>query len=274
MKKRYVPKTGIIATLGPASGTETVLRKMVLAGMDIVRINFSHGTYSDYESWIQTVRKINKKYRRRIRIMGDLEGSRIRIGRFKRKQFVLLEKNKIVYLIKAEQGDGKYIPFDYTGRLSDVKEAEYIYIDDGNIVLKIKSVDKEKIKAVVLAGGILKPRKGVNIPGAKLKFSAITEKDERDIEFIAKHELDYAAQSFVRNRKDVLTLKNRFDKAHLSIPVIAKIENRAGIKHIDSIIREADGIMIARGDMGVSIPIYQVPIVQKTIIKKCKNISL
>ncbi len=267
--KRYIPKTRIICTIGPASCSEKILRKMMTAGMDVIRINFSHGSYSEYKDWVGKIKKINKRYRRRIKILGDLEGGRIRIGHFKNHKDIVLEKNRVVYLVKDEsEGNGKYIPFDYKGDLEDLKSARFIYIDDGRIVLEIKEIQKDRIKTRVVIGGILKERKGINIPGAKLKFPPLTEKDKRDIEFAIENGFDFIAQSFVRNEKDILALKRKIQS---NIKIIAKIENQQGIDNIDGIIQVSDGIMIARGDMGISIPVYKVPFVQKSIIKKCKS---
>jgi len=269
MGGRYIPKTKIICTLGPASAKETVLRKMVLAGMDVVRMNFSHGTYADYLSYLEVVRRINRRYRRHIKLLADLEGPRIRIGYFKDHEPIVLEKNTLVYFFPGEEGSGRRIPFDYQGSLKDIAGAEYVYLDDGNIVLRIKSVDEEKIKARVVVGGKLKERKGMNIPGAKLKFSSITEKDKQDISFILENGFDFVAQSFVRRAQDAIEVKKRVEKGLQQCQVISKIENREGICNIDRIISVSDGIMIARGDMGVSIPIQEVPLVQKEIIRKC-----
>ena len=270
MKSYYRPKTKIICTLGPSSQSEKILRKMVLAGMDAVRINFSHGNYSDYVSRIETVRKINKKYRRAIKILGDLEGPRVRIGRLKKP--MLLENRRTFYFVQHDvAGEKKTIPFDYEGSLYDLRGGEYIYIDDGNIVLKIRKIEKEKIKTIVVTGGILKQRKGVNIPGAQLKFPSITEKDKADIEFAMEQRFDYIAQSFVRNKKDILEVRTRVEEKSRSCKVIAKIENREGIGNIDRVMEASDGIMIARGDMGVCVPIYQIPIIQKEIIRKCNT---
>ena len=269
--RRYIPKTKIICTLGPASSEETILRKMVFAGMDTARINFSHGRYSDYISCMETIEKINKKYKRHIRILGDLEGPRVRVGHFKNHKPLSLKKNKIVYLVKAGEGDEKYIPFDYKGSLKDIEGAEFIYIDDGNIVLKPITVDEERVKARVVVGGILKERKGINIPGAKLAFPPMTEKDTKDIQFAMENRFDYIAQSFVRGRKDVLEVRKKAKDNLPKCKIISKIENREGVRNIDSIIDVSDGIMIARGDMGVSLPIYQVPLIQKEIIGKCNK---
>jgi len=267
--KKFIPETKIIATIGPSCISETVLRKMVLSGLDMIRINFSHGTYEDYIKHIENVRKINRKYRRAIKIIGDLEGFRIRVGFFKNRKEVFLEKNKSIYLVKNIYGNEKEIPIDYRGNFHDFEKAEYVFVDDGNIVLKIKDIDKDKIKVKVITGGILKQRKGINVPGAELKFKTLNEKDKKDIKFAVENNFDFIALSFVRNKGDILNVKKEIGKK--KIKVIAKIENREGIKNIDEIIDVSDGIMIARGDMGISISFYEVPFVQKEIITRCKN---
>lgn len=265
-----MPKTKIIATLGPASGNYTILRKMFAAGLDVVRLNFSHGTPKQHLELIELVRRLNKKYRRRIRIMQDLEGFRIRIGRFKGTKTRELKNRTVVWLTNDTEADGpKIIPFDYKGDLSRIKPKQLIYIDDGNLILRVKSISATSIKAEVLEGGILKERKGINIPDADLGFEGMTEKDKRDIKFGIKNKVDYIALSFVRDEKDVREAAELI-KAHLpACRLIAKIESRQAIENIDKIIDAADGIMIARGDMGIAVPIYKVPIIQKQIIKKC-----
>lgn len=265
-----MPKTKIIATLGPASGNYTILRKMFAAGLDVVRLNFSHGTPKQHLELIELVRRLNKKYRRRIRIMQDLEGFRIRIGRFKGTKTRELKNRTVVWLTNDTEADGpKMIPFDYKGDLSRIKPKQLIYIDDGNLILRVKSISATSIKAEVLEGGILKERKGINIPDADLGFEGMTEKDKRDIKFGIKNKVDYIALSFVRDEKDVREAAELI-KAHLpACRLIAKIESRQAIENIDKIIDAADGIMIARGDMGIAVPIYKVPIIQKQIIKKC-----
>jgi len=271
-KNKTMVKTKIICTLGPSSSTETLIRKMMLEGMDVVRFNFSHGNFAQYISWIKLVRKINKKYRRRIRILQDLEGPRIRIGGLRNHKPVMLKKRHIVWLIKEGlHEENNVIPFDYQGRIAAIRGVKFIYVDDGNIVLKIKEIDKKKIKTEVVMGGILKEHKGVNIPGARLEFPRISEKDKKDLAFGIEQKVDFIAQSFVRDKKDILEIKNRIKDKLPDCPVIAKIENQDGIRNIDEIIDASDAIMIARGDMGVSVPIYKIPIIQKTIIKKCNR---
>ena len=250
-------KTKIICTIGPASDSITVLRKMMLAGMDVARLNFSHGTHRQHCKRIHLIRQLNKKYSRHIRILQDLEGYRIRIGSFKDKKEIAIKKGQLVFLSNQKTFTcDNVIPFDYTGRLTDIKSGSYIYVDDGNIALLAKAVTNKYIKAKVVAPGILKERKGINIPEVNLRIKGLTDKDRADIEFGIKNKVDYIAQSFVRDRKDVLQVRDLITQRLPGCKVIAKIENRQGIRNIDEIIECSDGIMIARGDMGVSIPIY------------------
>jgi pyruvate kinase len=265
-----MPRTQIIATLGPASSNYTVLRKMFTAGLDVVRLNFSHGSYDKHLNAIQLVRKLNSKYRRHIRIMQDLEGFRIRIGRFKGAKSRLLKNRTVVWLTNDAEACGpRTIPFDYEGDLNRIRAGTLIYIDDGNLILRVKSSSANSIKTMVVEGGILKERKGINIPGVDLGFEGITTRDKKDIEFGIKHCVDYIALSFVRDEKDVRQAASLIKPGLPECRIVAKIENRQAIDNIDGIIDAADGIMIARGDMGVAIPIQEVPIIQKRIIKKC-----
>ena len=265
-----MPKTKIIATLGPASSNYTVLRKMFTAGLDVVRLNSSHGSYKKHLECIELVRQLNKKYRRHIRIMLDLEGFRIRVGRFKHTNEKLLKQRTVVWLTNVEDDDGpKKIPLDYKGDLSRIKPDQYIYIDDGKLALRVKSGSANSVKAVVVEGGVLKERKGINIPDVDLAFDEISDKDKKSIEFGIKHAVDYIALSFVRCEKDVRRAAAMIKPFLPDCRIIAKIENRKAIDNIDRIIDAADGIMVARGDMGVAVPIYEVPIIQKRIIKKC-----
>jgi pyruvate kinase len=265
-----MPRTKIIATLGPASGGYTVMRKMYTAGLDVARLNFSHGSHKQHLENIELVRRLNEKYRRHIRIMGDLEGFRIRVGRFKGAKTRELKNRTMVWLTNDPASSGpKTIPFDYQGSLSRIKPKQLIYIDDGNLILRVESSSPGSIKAKVLEGGILKERKGINIPGVDLGFKSMTRKDKEGIEFAVRHGLDYVALSFVRSAADVLEAFALIKPRLPECQIVAKIENRQAIGNIDAIIGVTDGIMVARGDMGVCVPIHQVPIIQKRIIKKC-----
>ncbi len=263
-------RTKIIATLGPASSNYTILRKMFEAGLDVVRLNFSHGSHQQHLENIEIIRKLNKKYRRHIRIMQDLEGFRIRVGRFKGPKTKQLKNRTIVWLTNDEQTQGpKTIPFDYEGSLSKILPGQLIFIDDGNLILRVKNSSEKSIKSTVVEGGILKERKGINIPEADLEFAGMTEKDRKDIEFGIEHGVDYVSLSFVRDANDVREAVELIKPSLPNCQIVAKIENRQAINNIDEIIDAADGIMIARGDMGVSLPIQEVPIIQKHIIRKC-----
>ena len=265
-----MPRTRIVATLGPASNNYTVLRKMVRAGLDVVRLNFSHGTHKQHLESVNLIRQVNRKCRRRIRIMQDLEGFRIRIGHFDGGKTKALKPRSAVWLTNDMQAQGpKTISFDYTGDLNRIKPGQMIYIDDGNLALRVDGVHADSIRATVIEGGILKERKGINIPGANLAFKGMTAKDKEDIPFGIRHKVDYIALSFVRDADDVRKAAEIVKPNLPHCQIVAKVESRQAIRNIDEVIDAADGIMIARGDMGVAIPIYEVPIVQKKIISKC-----
>ncbi len=267
-----MPKTKIISTLGPASEKASVLLKMIRAGMDVVRLNFSHGTHREHLERILLVRALNKKYHRHIRILGDLEGYRIRIGRLKGGAPVEIRKKEILWLTQEDiSGEGDIIPFDYRGSLKGIRKGLHIFIDDGNIAVVVEGCEKKRLKTRVVIPGTIKEHKGINIPGAKFSFKGLKPKDAVDIDFCVKHGLDYIAQSFVRTKDDIQIIRKRLGDCGQKIRLIAKIENREGIRNIDDIIRVSDGIMIARGDMGVSLPIYEVPLIQKAIIRKCNR---
>lgn len=262
-------RTKIIATLGPASENETTLRKMFIAGVDVMRLNFSHGSHSEHMRRILLIRKLNKKLRRSIKIMQDLEGYRIRVGRL--KQPIELKKHSSLYFTQGDspEHDGE-ISFDYAGPLKGIRNGTLIYIDDGRIVLEVKAREKKRLKVKVLVGGLLKENKGINIPGVDLEFPAVTAKDKNDIKVAIKEKLDYVAQSFVRKAEDLRLLRRLLSARHPGCKIFAKVENRTALKNLNEIIDEADGIMVARGDLGVCIPIYKVPVIQKEIIKQCR----
>jgi pyruvate kinase len=265
-------KTKIICTIGPASDNVTVLRNMMLAGMDVARLNFSHRSHASHKYCIDLIRELNRRYRRHIEILQDLEGYRVRVGRFKHKKSIELKKRQQVILTNQDiLGERDVIPFNYEGSLNKIKPGSSIYIDDGNIALVVKSSAKEYLKAEVVIPGSLKENRGINIPDVALSFKGLTDKDRVDIQFGIENKVDYIAQSFVRNKNDIIQVKNIVKPDLPNCKIIAKIENRQGIKNIDEIIDVSDGIMIARGDMGVSIPIYEIPVVQKLIIKKCNQ---
>jgi len=262
-------KTKIVATLGPASSSEAALRKMFIGGLDIVRLNFSHGSHPEHLHRIGLVRALNKKMRRAIKIMQDLEGYRLRIGRL--KEPVELRKESRFYLSQEDIiGNKNEVGFDYKGPLAILKKGTSIYIDDGKIELVVEKIEKRRLKVKVSVPGILKERKGINIPDIKLDFKALTEKDRDDVRIAVKERLDYVAQSFVRNAGDIKELKRIIRPRAPQGGIFAKVESREALANIDGIIKEADGIIVARGDLGICVPIYKVPLIQKEIVRKCR----
>jgi len=265
-------KTRILATLGPACAAPAMLRKLYAAGLDAVRLNFSHGTPQDHEAGVNLVRELNRKLRRHILILQDLKGNRIRIGRLKAP--LELKKRQRVTLIQADAaGRPGEIPFDYRGSLKVIKKGHLVYIDDGNIALEVKAGGRDSLTCEVTAGGLLKERKGVNIPLARLDFPLLSDEDRADMEFGVKHRLDFIAQSFVRSREDVLAVARLVKPRHPACRIIAKIEAREAVKNLEEIADAADGIMVARGDMGVMFPLWEVPMLQKRIIKLCNRLG-
>ncbi len=265
-------KTGIICTMGPSTRSIKILKSMADSGMTVVRLNFSHGTFEQYEKDIALVRKLNKQYNKKVKILGDLEGHRIRVGKLKGSKPVALKKGqKLTLTLEPIIGNSNTVSIDYSGPITDFKKGLAIFIDDGNLKLTVKSVSKSFIVTEVEMDYLLKEHKGVNIPDAKLHFPEIEEHDMKHIEFAIKHKLDYIANSFVRNKADMVALQKTVQQKHPNCKLVAKIEDREGIENIISIIEACDGVMVARGDLGISIPLWTVPIVQKYLIKKCRS---
>ncbi|MCK5707604.1 MAG: pyruvate kinase [Candidatus Aureabacteria bacterium] len=265
-------RTKIICTLGPTSQTEDVLKRMADAGMSVARFNFSHGKHADHLRLMEMVRKINKKHGLEIKLLQDLEGYRIRIGAFKRHKPIPVKNGQTVFLTaKPVPGEGNIIPFDFDGSLEAFKDLEHIFIDDGTICLKIIRILKDRIQAKVLVGGDINEHKGINVPGIRFRIEGLTDKDKKDVLLGIDQKVDFIAQSFVRKADDMLALKEAVKDKHPKCKFIAKIENEEGLDNIDEIIDVSDGIMVARGDLGVSMPIYEVPVFQKMIIRKCNR---
>ncbi|PIS46488.1 MAG: pyruvate kinase [Elusimicrobia bacterium CG08_land_8_20_14_0_20_51_18] len=262
-----MPKTKIIATIGPASADPVTLRKMFIFGLDAVRFNFSHGSCPEYLKNLRTVRTLNKKMRRRIKTIADLKGNRIRIRNVE-KEFLLPRKQLLTLTRKNVKSDPKTISFDYKGSLKPVKKGHKIYIDDGKLELEVFSVSKDSIKTIVRIGGPVKNRKGVNMPMTPLAFPVLNAQDREDLVFAAENGFDYVAQSFVRNAEDLKAVRKILKEKGSEALVIAKIENREALKNLDEILKLSDGIMVARGDLGISVPIWEIPVLQKDLVRK------
>jgi pyruvate kinase len=267
--------TQIIATLGPACNNEAMILKMVERGMNVVRINFSHGTEKQHQSMVDLIRLVNHRHKKDIKILQDLAGYRIRIGDLKRRRTLL--KDQIINMSSKPKETEDTIPFDYLGDLKVIKKGSPVFIDDGRLLLKVIGHSDGKLKMKVVQGGLLKERKGVNIPTLKLQSNIMTEQDREDLAFGIKNQFDYIAQSFVRNKKDIQRLADLVRPVLPHCKIISKIESEEGVRNIDSIVEECDGVMVARGDLGVTMPLYKIPIIQKYIIRHCnrkKKISI
>ena len=261
--------TKIICTLGPSSTQLGTISSMAQAGMDIARINFSHGTYERHRAQIDLVRQIGEKQKKTIAILGDLQGYRIRIGELKAPRKLL--RNQRLFLTKTLSKNKDHIPFDFEGDMRDIKKGLTIFLDDGKMALKVIGHKANSIEVQVAHEGTLQSRKGVNIPGLKLKANILTDKDKADILFAIENKIEYIAQSFVRNRRDILNVIDLVRARQPNCRFIAKIENEDGVRNLESIMDVCDGIMIARGDLGVSLPIYKIALVQKEIARRCNR---
>lgn len=263
-------RTKIVCTLGPSSNTLEGIEQLYHAGMNVVRINFSHGSHEDHKKTIGYVREIARKHQYSIPVLMDLQGPKIRVGNMKDGgQFV--ENGSIVKLTTEDvEGTNEVVPIDYPDLAQDAVEGNQILIDDGLLELKIIKKNGSELTAKVVVGGVLKSRKGVNLPDVDISMSSLTEKDIRDLEFGLDVGVDFVAMSFVRSARDVQDVISRIRAQKSNAAIIAKIEKPEAVAVIDEIIEEADGIMVARGDLGIEIPSEQVPLVQKKIIERCR----
>ena len=265
-------RTKIVATVGPACDTYEKLLSLVKAGVNVFRLNFSHGAYEDKLAVINHVRRIIKEEPYNIAILGDLQGPKLRVGELENGKLILTEGDEFIFTIEKMVGTNKKIYVSYPNLTTDVKIGERIFLDDGKMELSVVKVlnDKEVLMRVTL-GGVLTPKKGVNLPDSVLTMPSMTEKDFEDLEFIIAQKLDWVALSFVRKAEDIINLKKILKANDSKIKVIAKIEMPEALKNLRDIIVESDGVMVARGDLGVEVPIEQVPVIQKDIIRKCMH---
>ncbi len=258
--------TKIVATLGPSSNTKETVRALFKAGVTMFRLNSSHGTTEVHKKTLSLIRQIEKEENELIPILLDLQGPKIRIGNLDNP--IEVKKGEIVKFKHQNKQTTEIIPVDYAGIAEDAKENEKILIDDGKIQLNVQKVENNTVYAEVLTGGIIKERKGINIPGTTGSIEVLTERDKAFIDFAIENNIDYIGLSFVRNADDVAKLRSILNLKNSSIRIISKIEKPQAVDNIDEIIEISDGIMVARGDLGIEISTEKVPIVQKTIIKK------
>jgi len=263
-------RTKIVATVGPACDTYEKLLELVKAGVNVFRLNFSHGEHEDKTKIINFVYQINKTEPYNIAILADLQGPKLRVGDLEGGALEINDGDILTFTNEKVMGTKEKIFVSYPDLHSDVKVGEKILIDDGKLEVIVREITKDKeVKVEVTLGGTLYPKKGVNLPDTKISLPSLTEKDLNDLNFILKHRIDWVALSFVRNPEDIIDLKRRIKQAGHKAKVIAKIEMPQAIINLRDIIVESDGIMIARGDLGVELPIEEVPLIQKDIIKKC-----
>ena len=270
MKNIFYNKTKIIATIGPSSSDINILKEMVIAGVDVVRLNFSHGEKEFHKQIIKNVRKISEELSVPVCILQDLQGPKIRVGEILNDSIKLKDNEELKIVSKNVVGDSRVISID-NDILYDIKSNERILIDDGKIELRVISSSKNEVLTKIIRGGILLPRKGINFPESNISLSSITEKDIEDLHFGLDNDVDWIALSFVRSEKDIKLLRKLIMERGKETRIIAKIEKPQAIKNIDKIIKASDGLMVARGDLGVEMPMESVPIYQKKIVDKCNK---
>ncbi len=263
-----VRKTKIIATLGPATNTGDTVAGVLLAGADVVRLNLSHGTIEEHDRAISAVRNASQRLGLPVAVLMDLQGPRIRTGLLKGRSVELMTGGKVSITADDAPGDKDMISTTYGGLYRDVKPGDRVLIDDGLIELKVLGVSGKTIDCSVVFGGVLGEHKGVNLPGVNITAPFLLRKDIEDIRFCVERGVDYMALSFVRSASDVFEAKERIRELGAEIPIIAKIEKAEALQNLDAIIEEADGIMIARGDLGVEMSPEEIPVLQKKIISK------
>ena len=269
-------KTKIVCTIGPASESEEMLEKLIKAGMNVARLNFSHGDHAEHKTRIDSIRKVSKRLGKTVAILLDTKGPEIRTHNMKDGLIELEKGSEVTVSMTEVEGTPEKFSVTYENLINDVEEGSYILLDDGLIELQVKSIDKAngEVLCDVLNTGELKNKKGVNLPGVKVSLPGITDKDADDINFGISEGVDFIAASFVRRPSDVLDIRKLLEaKQNKNISIIPKIENQEGIDNIKEILEVSDGLMVARGDMGVEIPPESVPMVQKDLIRQCNKLG-
>ncbi|MFQ6026159.1 MAG: pyruvate kinase [Dehalococcoidia bacterium] len=263
-------KTKIIATIGPSSRDEATLEKLIETGMDVARLNFSHGTFAEHEEVIQTVRRLSEKHNRPVAILQDLGGIKLRLGVMD-EPVRLYHGDEFTITSDERSGQPNVLPFPQPEVLKNIREGNLVFVSDGVVCLEVLENNGKEVKTRVRNGGILSSFKGVNLPGVSIDLPVLTEADKEALRFGVEQQVDWVAVSFVRTAEDVRYARAFLDSIGSTAPVMAKLERGEGIDNIDSILREVDGVMVARGDLGVEIPMARVPIVQKEIVRKANE---
>ena len=263
----------IVATMGPATNSEDSIKKAIQAGMNVARLNFSHGSHEDHLSVIKSIRKLSNELGAPVTILQDLQGPKIRVGKFENGSIELKTNSLVKITMKPVLGKEGLIPSDFPELAVSVKVGDQILLDDGLLELKVNSVDQDEIECEVVYGGILKDRKGMNCPGVTLRVEAMTEKDLSDLEFGLNNSVDYIALSFVRYGRDIRKLREIIDAKNPMVKICAKIEMLEALDNLEEIVRLSDAVMVARGDLAVEIGQSRLPGVQKRIIELCNQLN-
>jgi len=266
-------RTKIVCTIGPASDTPKTLRQLIKAGMDVARLNFAHGTHHQHSALISHIRSISQELGRPVAILQDIPGPKARTGRLKEASVDLDESTEFILTTRDIEGDERQVSVSLSCLPGDVTEGNTIFLGDGAIQLQVVESGREDIRCNVIKGGTLRPQSGVNVPEVRLSTPSVTSTDLAHLKFGLEQRVDFIALSFVRQPEDIISLKEFIIKNHSQAMVIAKIEKHEAMENIDSILDTADGAMIARGDLGVEIPIERVPLAQKEIIQKCNHLG-
>ena len=265
-------KSKIVCTIGPATETEEMLEKIMIQGMNVARINFSHQTQKEHKVRFDTIKKVREKLDKPVAIMLDTKGPEVRTGDFENGEVELITGEKFVLTTKDIIGTDKISKITYKNLPNEVEIGDFILIDDGLIELEVLEKDDDEVTCLIKNGGTVTNHKGVNIPGVSIGLPSLTEKDREDIIFGIENDIDFVAPSFIRKARDVIEIRRVLEEnGGEDIQIISKVENREGVDNIEEIINLSDGIMIGRGDLGVEIPPEEVPLVQKMIIKKCNE---
>ncbi|SHJ65111.1 pyruvate kinase [Reichenbachiella agariperforans] len=263
----------IIATLGPASEDKETIKKLIHAGADVFRLNFSHGTHQDHLERINTINEVNEELGTNVCKLQDLQGPKIRIGEMENGGAEIVSGQTLTIITEDIVGTSDKVSTTYKPLATDVSEGDFILIDDGNLQVEVVSTNGSEVVTKVIHGGILKSRKGINLPDTAISSPSLTEKDREDLEFGLEHDVDWVALSFVRNAKDIEELREIIASKGKTTKIIAKIEKPEAVADIDEIIEATDAIMVARGDLGVEVQMEDVPPIQKSIVKKCNNLG-
>lgn len=266
-----IKKTKIVATIGPATSSEEMLTKLLKAGLNVVRLNFSHGDFKEHQEKVDNFRVAMEKTGLPGAIMQDLSGPKIRLGEFSTERVELKAGDSIIITTEKIIGNEKKVSINYPLFAREVKQGDMIMVDDGKKKFEVVSIKGEEVTCKIIVGGDTKGRRGVNLPDSDISVSSLTEKDKKDIEFGFKNKVDFFAFSFVRTPEDVIELREILNKKKSKAKIIAKIETPQAVKNIDAILELCDGLMVARGDLAIEVPAEKVPMIQKMLIKKCND---